>query len=98
MKVRYSRRSIDDLVAIGEFIAERSPGAAEQVVARLRSSIEMLELFPRFGRITDDPDIRMFPVVRYPYLVFYEVMNDEVVIHHIRHGAREPFDVGELKP
>jgi hypothetical protein len=25
----------------------------------------------------------------YPYLIFYEVVGDEVIIHAVRHGARD---------
>jgi hypothetical protein len=28
----------------------------------------------------------------YPFLVFYEVTKDEIVIHAIRHAARDPSD------
>jgi len=26
----------------------------------------------------------------YPYLIFYEVTETEIVIHAVRHGARDP--------
>jgi toxin ParE1/3/4 len=26
----------------------------------------------------------------YPYLIFYEVAGDEIVVHAVRHGARDP--------
>jgi plasmid stabilization system protein ParE len=32
---------------------------------------------------------------RYPYIVYYRVQNDEVVIVHIRHGARKPWTGGD---
>jgi hypothetical protein len=39
----------------------------------------------------------MFPIVRYPYLVFYEVLDREIVIHHIRHARRKPLDPGDAR-
>jgi len=30
------------------------------------------------------------PVTPYPYLVFYEVGDGEIVVHAVRHGARDP--------
>jgi len=97
MKVRYSRRAIADLVGIADYIRKHNPRAAEAVEKRIRASIRQLEMFPFSGRSTDDPTIRMFPIVRYPYLVFYEVFGDEVVIHHIRHGRRRPLAPGEAR-
>jgi plasmid stabilization system protein ParE len=29
----------------------------------------------------------------YPYLIFYEVAGEEVIIHAVRHGARDPSDM-----
>ena len=92
MKVRYSRRALADLVHIADYVREHNPRAAVALEKRIRSSIEQLQTFPLIGRPTDDPDIRMFPIVRYPYLVFYEVMEQEILIHHIRHARREPLD------
>jgi plasmid stabilization system protein ParE len=40
--------------------------------------------------------VRVLPVGRYPYLVFYTLRDDEIVILHIRHGARAPIDPSEL--
>ena len=97
MRVRYSRRAIGDLVGIADYIRERNPRAAQAVEKRIRASITLLERFPFMGRPTNVPSIRMFPIVRYPYLVFYEVAGGEVVIHHIRHGRRKPLDPGDVR-
>jgi toxin ParE1/3/4 len=94
VKVRYSKRAVADLVDIAGYIRERNPRAAMAVEKRIRASIEQLEIFPFIGRATDAASIRVFPVVRYPYLVFYEVVGSEIVIHHIRHSRREPIDPG----
>lgn len=97
MRVRHSRSAVADLIAIADYIRDRNPRAAENVEKRIRASIGQLEMFPFGGRPTDDPSIRMFPVVRYPYLVFYEVVGGGVVIHHIRHARREPLDPGDAR-
>jgi len=39
---------------------------------------------------TDDPTIRRLVVTPYPYFVFYEVGDDEIIIHNVRHSARDP--------
>jgi toxin ParE1/3/4 len=97
MTVRYSKSAVTDLIAIADYIRDRNPHATEEVEKRIRASIGQLEMFPFSGRPTGDPSIRMFPIVRYPYLVFYEVAGGEVVIHHIRHGRRKPLDPGDVR-
>jgi plasmid stabilization system protein ParE len=38
---------------------------------------------------TDEMGVRMAPLGRYPYLIFYAIEGDDVVILHVRHGARQ---------
>ena len=90
MKARYSKRAIQDLLSIADYMRDRNPQASLAIEQRIRSAVRQLELFPFIGRTTDDPEIRVLPVVHYPYLIFYEVLQDELVIHHIRHGRRAP--------
>lgn len=85
MKVRYSKRAVDDLIAVADNIRPTdlsiyNPSAAEAVEKRIRASIARLSIFPFIGRATDDSVIRVLPITRYPYLVFYEVLGEEIVI------------------
>lgn len=42
------------------------------------------------GVRTDDPTIRRVRTSPYPYLVFYEPTDTEIIIHAVRHAARDP--------
>jgi toxin ParE1/3/4 len=42
------------------------------------------------GRRTNDPAIRRMTVTPHPYLIFYEATQTEVIIHAVRHTARDP--------
>jgi len=91
MKVRYLPRAAADLVAIADYLTERNPSAARAVDAAIRKSVDLLSAFPASGRtLTQRPGVRVMPLARYPYLVFYTVSVDELLILHIRHGARAP--------
>lgn len=92
MKVRYSPRALAQLEEIHKYIAEYNPRAAAAVVARIQDLCEKLGEFPGMGAATDHPGVRMVPVVRYPYLIFYVVVaqSSEVRILRIRHGRRRP--------
>lgn len=37
---------------------------------------------------TDEPDVRVIPVGRFPYLILYSIKDDGVVVLHVRHAAR----------
>jgi toxin ParE1/3/4 len=98
MKVRYSRRALAQLDEIHRYITQFNPSAAIQVVARIEELCQMLGEFPGMGHITEQADVRVLPVVRYPYLIFYTVItsDDEVRILRIRHGRRRPIAPGEI--
>jgi toxin ParE1/3/4 len=90
VKVRYTLPALADLHAILDYIAAHSPQAAQRVQARIKTIVELLFLHPHVGIRTDDPDIRRLTTPPYPYLIFYEVAETEIVIHAIRHDARDP--------
>jgi toxin ParE1/3/4 len=62
------------------------------VKARIQRAIGRLARFPYSCRATAPPGIRVLPVVRYPYLVFYTVDEtaQEVQILRVCHSARDP--------
>jgi toxin ParE1/3/4 len=91
MKVRYTRRATDDLTDIFAYIARDNPHAAARVVDRIETVAAGLAHVPRAGSPTDKGGIRRLPVVTYPYVIFYEILADEIAITHIRHGARRPW-------
>jgi toxin ParE1/3/4 len=47
-------------------------------------------LHPYLGRRTSDPTIRRLAATPYPYLIFYEISETEIIIHPLRHAARDP--------
>ncbi len=96
LTIRFDPRAIADLAAIRDYLIERSPSGAERVRLHLVETFERLADFPFLGRPTDELGVRVLVLTRYPYLVFYAAVADEVVILHVRHGAREPFDPSTL--
>lgn len=92
LTLRFDDRALDDLRQIRSYIAERSPNGAERVRRHIMHTIDSLTEFPFLGKATDEKRVRILVVTKHPYLVFYSVVKDEVVILHIRHAARQPID------
>ncbi len=88
MTVRYTRRALANLVAIAAYVRAANPSAAEAVRNRIEGVIAGLAQFPLQGTPTDDPDIRRLVASPFPYLIYYRVKGDTVIILHIRHGRR----------
>ena len=90
MRVRYTLPALADLASILDYVAVRSPQGARRVQARIKAVIELLLVHPYIGVRTEDSTIRRLTTTPYPYLVFYEVTDTEIIIHAVRHGARDP--------
>jgi toxin ParE1/3/4 len=91
MRIRYTPEAFADRERIFEYLSERSPSGARNVLASIRDAVRMLGEHPHSGYKTDDPQVRVKFVVRYPYKIFYRVGVDVVEIIHIRHTARRPW-------
>jgi toxin ParE1/3/4 len=86
MRVRYERGALADLDEIFAYIAADNPGAASRLVARIEWVATRIGALPYMGDATRRPGFRQLPVGQ--YLVVYEVTNEAVIIHYVRHGAR----------
>jgi plasmid stabilization system protein ParE len=79
-----------DLESIGDWIARENPTRAESFIQELREACLSLanaplgySPVPRY----EHADVRRRPHGN--YLIFYRVMDDEVVVLHVLHGARD---------
>jgi len=90
VRLRYTLPALADLSAILDYIAAHSPRGARQVQTRIKVLTDLLLLHPHIGRRTSDPAIRRMPMTPYPYLLFYEATETEIIIHAVRHAARDP--------
>lgn len=90
MKVRYTPRAFSDRAEIFNYLNSRSPAGAQNVLAEIRSAVVQVGDQPKSGYATDDPNVRVRFLVRFPYKIFYRVRNNQVEILHIRHTARRP--------
>jgi toxin ParE1/3/4 len=90
VRLRYTLPALADLSAILDYIAAHSPQGARRVQARIQSLTDLLLQHPNIGRRTNDPAIRRMTTMPYPYLVFYEATETEIIIHAVRRAARDP--------
>jgi toxin ParE1/3/4 len=90
VKLRYTLPALADLNAVLDCIAAHSPLSARRVHSRIQAIIDLLLLYPGTGTRTDDPIIRRMTALPYPYLIFYEATETGIIVHAVRHAARDP--------
>ncbi len=93
MRLRYTIPALADLDAILEYIATQSPQGAARIQTRLKRMVDLLTTYPKLGAPTEDRIMRRLPTPPYPYLIFYEATEAEIIVHAIRHAARNPSEM-----
>jgi toxin ParE1/3/4 len=66
MRVRFSPEAFADREQIFEYLHARSPAGARKVLASIRAAVTQLADQPFSGYQTDDPEVRVKFVIRYP--------------------------------
>jgi toxin ParE1/3/4 len=99
VRLRFTPRALSELDEVLTYIRERSPQGADRVQARIEAVTGLLVEYPWSGQPTSNPRVRRVLAAPYPYLVFYEATEDEIIIIGVRHGARDPASMpGGSKP
>ena len=93
MKVRYSPQATRDLASIHEYLAERSPKGAANVMAAIYASVEFIKQYPRGAERTNIVGIFGKVVSKYHFKVYYRIADSGGVVEivHIRHTSRRPW-------
>jgi len=92
MTVVYTDDALSDLAAIADWLSVHYPTVAPAVERRIRRVVAHIARWPASARRTvSRPDVRMVPLGRYPYKIFYRVSGDTVEILHIHHAAQQPW-------
>lgn len=88
MSVRFTRRAINDLASIREYISHDNPVAASRMAVELAAACDKLELFPERGKPGLRKGTRELTTV-WPYVVVYRISGDDIDIVAIWHGAQD---------
>jgi toxin ParE1/3/4 len=90
VRLRYTPRALVELDEVLAYIAARSPGGARRVQGRIQTAVSLLLRYPHSGQRTSLRSMRRIAATPYPYWVYYELTDDEVIILGVRHTARDP--------
>jgi plasmid stabilization system protein ParE len=96
MRVVYTASAVRDLDDIADWLAVHYPTLAPSVEQRIRAVVARIGRWPESARRADKRvGVRVVPVGRFPYRIFYRVSNETVEILHIHHAARRSWDETE---
>jgi toxin ParE1/3/4 len=91
MKLRFTRRALENLSEIAVYLNERNPGASRRVRGAIAESLEYLTSFPQVGRAQSTEGVRKLVTRKYAYLVYYTLNDaaDEIVVLSVKHPAQK---------
>ena len=74
-----------------EYLWERNPKAADDMVVELYGTFDTLAENPLIGRVRKElhGEPRSFPLSRYPFIIFYRPTDDGIRVLRVLHGAQD---------
>ena len=90
MRVRWLQAARRNLEAAVEYIAQDNPDAARKLYAHIRERATALTDQPNMGKPGRVFGTRELVIDKYPYLIPYRVLGDEVQVLRVFHTSRKP--------
>ena len=88
MKIFWKAPALFDLVDIREFIDKDNPSAAKRVAINIKESANKLAINPFIGRIGTLDGTRELVVTKLPYILVYQVDQDQIEILRVVHTSK----------
>jgi toxin ParE1/3/4 len=88
MRVLWTPAAADDLEKIADYLLEKNPAVATEIVRRIYKALDPLKRFKVIGRPGRKRGTRELVVSLLPYVIVYEVTGQAVRVTRILHGAQ----------
>lgn len=90
MRIRWTTHYVRELQAIADYIAQHNSRAANRVVNEIHSKTErLISENPFIGRRGEIEGTRELVIPGTPYIVAYRVLDEQIEVLFVQHGARE---------
>ena len=89
MELRWTEEAVTDLERIADYLFEKTPRHAPDLVRAIYDAPVALLRFPYRGRLGKKEGTRELVLAPLPYLMVYRIGGDVIHIARILHGAQE---------
>lgn len=92
--IKYTPAAVDDMDEIFSYISRENVASAENMLDMLNSRIRQLAEFSHMGAVLPEEKYPLIDrgyrfIVVQPYLIFYRIMGETIIIYRILHGRRD---------
>lgn len=88
MKLKWTRRALEQLVEAQEYISQDNPTAARQVAEQIAQATKLLLTHPEMGRKGRVAGTIEWVVRQTPYFLVYKFEGDELIVLRLIHGKQ----------
>ena len=89
MRVIFTDEALSDLNEILLYVDSNYPVISSAFRQRLRAVIARIGAWPESAEeVAQRPGVRVVPLIRYPYRIFYRIGVDVVEVLYVHHSAR----------
>ncbi len=88
MKLLWTPLAGHHLEAAHDYLAQNGPTAAEDMIERIVSAVQVLKQHPQMGRKGRVRGTRELVIAGTPFVVAYRLRPDQIEILAVMHGAR----------
>jgi plasmid stabilization system protein ParE len=78
-----------DMASAMQWYDAVAPGLAEEFLTVVRTALDRVTLHPKLYQVSFD-DVRAIPLGRFPYVVLYRALPNEVRVIGVLHSRRDP--------
>jgi len=76
---------IDDSIS---FYESKKSGLGKEFLSYLNGYFKILMTTPELFAIKKEPYFRELPLIKFPFVIIYEIFQDEVIVHSVFHSSR----------
>lgn len=89
-KIVISRLAESEIEETIEFYERRRKGLGKQFLHYFKGYLKILKINPELFSIKKPPFYRELPLKKFPFVIVYEIFQNEVIIYSVFHTSRNP--------
>jgi ParE toxin of type II toxin-antitoxin system, parDE len=89
-KIKILKLAEDEIDETVSFYEDRKKGLGKAFLSYLKGYFKILKTNPNLFGIKKQPYFRELPLLKFPFIIIYEIYQDEVFIHSVFHTSRNP--------
>ncbi|MGH8128758.1 MAG: type II toxin-antitoxin system RelE/ParE family toxin [Gammaproteobacteria bacterium] len=89
MRLKWTRRALNQLVAAQDYIAEDNPAAAHEIGQRIHDALALLLTQPEMARLGRIAGTHEWVVDHTPYFIVYRIQGDTLQVLRVIHGKQD---------